>query len=166
MLHWITGVYQQLQEYETKLFGPSDVSNPALCFPTLNPQPFSFGYQKSSDPITAPAFNTVGSASIFAGQNLEVSPQGFTFGAASSKQNVSEGGNPSDIPMDSSWCGNSYCILILVSSFLSSYDVNCGWISVCLYGFGSSNLIAMLYNTFSLPLVNQYDGDTIMVLSL
>lgn len=106
-------VYQQLQDYEKKLFGPMDGGNPSLsapAFPSLNAQPFSFGYQTSNDPIPVPAFNSIGTSSIFARPNLDFPPQDFTFGANPNQNSVSEAGfaanppnlNGSDVQMDSS----------------------------------------------------------------
>ncbi|XVE72477.1 hypothetical protein DITRI_Ditri11bG0042200 [Diplodiscus trichospermus] len=100
-------VYQQLQEYEQKLFGSSDSSNPAL--PTFSPggaPAFNFGFSKANDPVPVPvpAFNNLNATSIFARPPLEVPPHEFTFGAGQTQKSIPESlANPSgnDIPMDS-----------------------------------------------------------------
>ncbi|KAM1016057.1 hypothetical protein ACFX13_046532 [Malus domestica] len=102
--------YHQLQEYEEKIFGSTDSSNPTLpAFPPAAPS-FSFGFPRANDPVPLPAFNNDGATSIFARPPIDIPPQDFTFGA-SQPQNVISGSafranlqnsNPSDIPMDSS----------------------------------------------------------------
>ncbi|TYJ09819.1 hypothetical protein E1A91_A11G165500v1 [Gossypium mustelinum] len=102
-------VYQQLQEYEHKLFGSSESTNPSLpAFPPPAGALFNFGFSKVNDavpaPVPIPAFNNLGATSIFARPPLEVPPHGFTFGAGQTQRSMSESlGNPnaSDIPMDS-----------------------------------------------------------------
>ncbi|PPR84633.1 hypothetical protein GOBAR_AA36077 [Gossypium barbadense] len=102
-------VYQQLQEYEQKLFGSSESTNPSLpAFPPPAGALFNFGFSKVNDavpaPVPIPAFNNLGATSIFARPPLEVPPHGFTFGAGQTQRSMSESlGNPnaSDIPMDS-----------------------------------------------------------------
>ncbi|XP_044503297.1 protein-tyrosine-phosphatase IBR5-like [Mangifera indica] len=103
-------VYQQLQEYEQKIFGSIDAGNPPVpFFPSALPS-LTFGFTKASDPVTVPAFSSsFGTASIFSGA-LNIPPQEFTFGAGQAKKNVSEttfadnipNPNASDMPMDSS----------------------------------------------------------------
>ncbi|XP_044466601.1 protein-tyrosine-phosphatase IBR5-like [Mangifera indica] len=103
-------VYQQLQEYEQKIFGSVDTSNPLLPFvPPVLPS-FSFGFTKTNDPVPVPAFSgSSGTTSIFAGAQ-NISPQEFIFGAGHAEKNIPEtpftGNIPnpsgSDIPMDSS----------------------------------------------------------------
>ncbi|KAM2916786.1 hypothetical protein FF1_045659 [Malus domestica] len=103
--------YHQLQEYEEKIFGSTDSSNPTLpAFPPAAAPSFSFGFPRANDPVPLPAFNNVGATSIFARPPIDIPPQDFTFGA-SQPQNVISGSafranlqnsNPSDIPMDSS----------------------------------------------------------------
>ncbi|MFQ6660682.1 hypothetical protein Gotur_029101 [Gossypium turneri] len=96
--------YQQLQEYEQKLFGSCDNSNLA------GAPSFNFGVSNPSDPlplpVPIPAFNNLGATSIFARPPpFEVPPHGFTFGADRTQRSMSENlSNPSgsDIPMDSS----------------------------------------------------------------
>ncbi|KAJ8554565.1 hypothetical protein K7X08_025243 [Anisodus acutangulus] len=94
-------VYQQLQEYEQKIFGSLE-NQPASAMPVFSsPVPsFSFNYPKPSDTVQVPAFNDSGATSILAGPGFGVPPQEFTFGAAAPNQrNTSE----SDIAMDGSW---------------------------------------------------------------
>ena len=96
-----------MQEYEQKLFGSSDSSNPAL--PTFPPEvapSFKFGFPKANDPVPVPipAFYNLGATSIFAPPPLGVSLHEFTFGAGQTQKSISESlANPSgsDIPMDS-----------------------------------------------------------------
>ncbi|KAB2073595.1 hypothetical protein ES319_A07G094100v1 [Gossypium barbadense] len=96
--------YQQLQEYEQKLFGSCDNSNLA------GAPSFNFGFSNPSDPlplpVPIPAFNNLGATSIFARPPpFEVPPHGFTFGSDRTQRSMSENlSNPSgsDIPMDSS----------------------------------------------------------------
>ena len=102
---WYVASYQQLQDYEQKLFGSSDSSNPAL--PTFSPAgvpSFNFGFSKANDPVPVPAFNNLGATSIFAPPPLGVSLHEFTFGAGQTQKSISESvANPSgsDFPMDS-----------------------------------------------------------------
>jgi dual specificity MAP kinase phosphatase len=80
-------VYQQLQEYEQKIFGSSDVnSNPVL--PVFQSS-FSFGFPKPNDTVPVPAFNNLGATSIFARPNLDNIPPAFTFGAGPTQTNSS-----------------------------------------------------------------------------
>lgn len=115
----IADVHQQLQEYEQKIFGSVDGSNP-IPLPALSAgmPSFSFGFPKGDNdpvpvpvpaPAPAPAFNTnFGATSIFAGRPSNVPTQGFTFGAGQTdiSQTSLSGNIPnpngSDIPMDSS----------------------------------------------------------------
>ncbi|KAH8489577.1 hypothetical protein Peur_058940 [Populus x canadensis] len=101
-------VHQQLHEYEQKLFGSNDNSNPALpVFPPVGAPSFSFGFPKANDPVPVPAFIGVGAPSIFT-RPLEVPPQEFQFGAGH-PQNISESSlgtnlpnpNGGDVSMDS-----------------------------------------------------------------
>ncbi|GAV62418.1 DSPc domain-containing protein [Cephalotus follicularis] len=103
-------VYQQLQEYEQKIFGSIDSTNPSLpVFPTASLPSFNFGFPKVNEPVPGPAFHSVGGTSIFARLPLDV-PDEFKFGAGRAENNVSENpfsANPlnpngGDIPMDSS----------------------------------------------------------------
>ncbi|KAJ4730132.1 Protein-tyrosine-phosphatase [Melia azedarach] len=105
-------IYQQLQEYEQKIFASVDNSNPPQ--PTLLPvaaQSFSFGFPKVNDPVPVPAFNnSFPATSIFDHPASSIPPQEFTFGAGQAEKNISEtpfsanipNPNGSDIPMDSS----------------------------------------------------------------
>lgn len=80
-------VYQQLQEYEQKVFGSNETAFPA--------QSFSFGFAKN-DTVAVPAFNTGSGSSIF-NRPLDVPPQQFAFGAG---QGVNQANNSAgDIPM-------------------------------------------------------------------
>jgi len=101
-------VYQQLQEYEQKIFGSSDVnSNPVL--PVFQSS-FSFGFPKPNDAVPVPAFNNLGATSIFARPNLDNIPPAFTFGAGQTQTNSSgvpfaenpQNPNSNDISMDGS----------------------------------------------------------------
>lgn len=101
-------VHQQLHEYEQKLFGSIDNSNPALpVFPPVGAPSFSFGFPKANDPVPVPVFIGVGAPSIFT-RPLEVPPQEFQFGAGH-PQNISESSlginlpnpNGGDVSMDS-----------------------------------------------------------------
>ncbi|XP_057955342.1 protein-tyrosine-phosphatase IBR5 [Malania oleifera] len=103
-------VYQQLQEYEQKIFGPVEGGGPAL--PIFQPSgmpTFSFGFARTTDVALAPAFSNIGATSIFA-RPLDIPSNEFTFGAGQTRNNVSEsqfGANPTnpssgDISMDSS----------------------------------------------------------------
>ncbi|WRX09701.1 Dual specificity phosphatase [Theobroma cacao] len=98
-------VYQQLQEYEQKLFGSSDSSNPHLpTFSLAGAPSLNFGFLKPNDPVSVPAFNNLGATSIFARPPLEIPPHEFTFGAGQTQKSISESlANPSggDISMDS-----------------------------------------------------------------
>ncbi|MBA0579384.1 hypothetical protein Gorai_021643 [Gossypium raimondii] len=94
-------VYQQLQEYEQKLYGSSNSSNLALLSFQPGGAPLNFGFSEVKDPVPVPipAFSNLGGASIFA----HLPPQEFTFGAGQTQKNLSENlANPSgsDIPMD------------------------------------------------------------------
>lgn len=102
-------VYRQLQEYEQKIFGlmdGCDVVPPV--FPSLNAQPFSFGFPKVNDPVPPPAFN-VSTGSIFSRPPLDIPPQEFTFGASQLQKSCHESpltanstnSNGGDTPMDS-----------------------------------------------------------------
>ncbi|XVF71819.1 hypothetical protein PTKIN_Ptkin12aG0070100 [Pterospermum kingtungense] len=100
-------VYQQLQEYEQKLFGTCDSSNPALLtFSSagVGAPSFNFGFSMPNDPVPVPAFNNLGATSILNHPPLEIPPHEFTFGAGQTPKSISESvANPSgsDIPMDS-----------------------------------------------------------------
>lgn len=107
-------VYQQLQEYEFKIFGSVDGSNPnpPIFLPTATPL-FNIGFPKINDPIPVPSFNTVNAPSIFERSHLTILPQEFVFGARPAPPKDISGSplsatnppssNASDIQMDSSW---------------------------------------------------------------
>lgn len=102
---WISAVHQQLQEYEKKLFGATDSFNPSIpAFPSLDVQPFSFGFPKT-DNVSMPVFNDTAATSIFSRPNFEVPPQEFIFGAGQSQNNSTPNklNSSGDIPMDNSW---------------------------------------------------------------
>ncbi|KAK6919281.1 Dual specificity phosphatase, catalytic domain [Dillenia turbinata] len=98
-------VYQQLQEYEQKIFGSNENLNSAPVFPSSAVPSFSFGFPKTDNPVPVPAFNSTAAPSVFARPGLDIPPQEFQFGAG---QNISESpftANPpnssnNDIPMD------------------------------------------------------------------
>ncbi|KAM3221805.1 hypothetical protein P3L10_021075 [Capsicum annuum] len=83
------GVYQQLQEYEQKIFGSLE-NKPASVMPVVpSPVPsFTFNYAKPSDSVQIPAFNSSVATSISAHPAFAVPPQEFTFGAAHNQRNV------------------------------------------------------------------------------
>ncbi|KAG7984876.1 hypothetical protein I3843_04G182200 [Carya illinoinensis] len=98
-------VYQQLQEYEQKIFGSIGIGNPvpSVFAPTGVPS-FSFGFPKISDPVPIPSFSNVGATSIFTRPPLDIPPHEFTFGARQIQKNNDSTLNPngSDIQMDGS----------------------------------------------------------------
>ncbi|KAG8364548.1 hypothetical protein BUALT_Bualt18G0008600 [Buddleja alternifolia] len=74
-------VFQQLQEYEQKIFGSTE-NTTSIAMPSLS-SPFSFGFSRPNDPPPAPApafFNTT-ATSIFSRAPFDIPPQEFTFGA-------------------------------------------------------------------------------------
>ncbi|XP_041005210.1 protein-tyrosine-phosphatase IBR5-like [Juglans microcarpa x Juglans regia] len=98
-------VYQQLQEYEQKLFGSFGTGN--LVPPVFEPAGvplFNFGFPKINDPVPIPAFSNVGATSIFARPPLDIPPHEFTFGAGLIQKNNDSTLNPngSDIQMEGS----------------------------------------------------------------
>jgi len=110
------GVYQQLQEFEQKIYGPIDSGSsvPPGFLPTA--PSISFGFPKINDPAQLPSFSTAGTPSIFARAPLDIAPTEFTFGAGQTQKNVA--GNPynanpanpngTDIQMDGSWSFTSH----------------------------------------------------------
>lgn len=101
-------MYQQLQDYELKIFGNENHHPTLPGFSSSGAQAFSFGFPKPSDAAPIPVFNNTGATSIFARSTLDVPPQEFTFGATQT-QNTSGlplGVNPpntkGDVPMDGS----------------------------------------------------------------
>ncbi|EEF33426.1 protein-tyrosine-phosphatase IBR5 [Ricinus communis] len=102
-------VYQQLQEYEQKIFGSADCNNLALpVLPPAGVPSFSFGFPKVNDPVPAPAFNSISATSIFS-RPLGIPPHEFQFGAGQPQNSANENpfvANPpnpngGDISMDS-----------------------------------------------------------------
>ncbi|PHT43156.1 Protein-tyrosine-phosphatase IBR5 [Capsicum baccatum] len=111
------GVYQQLQEYEQKIFGSLE-NQPASVMPVVpSPVPsFTFNYAKPSDSVQIPAFNSSVATSISAHPAFAVPPQEFTFGAADNQRNVldnllisNQNPNNTDIAMDG--LAKDYCSL-------------------------------------------------------
>lgn len=106
-------VYQQLQEYESKIFGSVDGSNPnpPIFLPTATPL-FNIGFPKINNPIPVPSFSTVSAPSIFERSHLTILPQEFVFGARPAPPKDISGSplsatnppssNATDIQMDSS----------------------------------------------------------------
>lgn len=98
----ISEVYQQLQEYDRRIFGSMEQNGVAA----QNQPPFSFGFSKPSDPPTPfPVFKNTGGASIFSQAPFDIPSQEFTFGAAQSQKNTSGDNNVpavKDIAMDGS----------------------------------------------------------------
>uniref|UniRef100_A0A2P2L009 Dual specificity protein phosphatase n=1 Tax=Rhizophora mucronata TaxID=61149 RepID=A0A2P2L009_RHIMU len=94
-------VYQQLQEFEQKIFG-SSLSG----FPSSGTVSFNFGFPKVNDAVPAPTFNNLGATSIFS--RPEIPPHKFQFGATHPPNNLPEGPavinppntNCGDMPMD------------------------------------------------------------------
>lgn len=84
------GVYQQLQEYERKMYGSVDTgSSPLFGFSAPATPPISFGYPQINDPAAPlPAFSIPGATSIFAQAPLDVPPADFTFGAGQTQNSV------------------------------------------------------------------------------
>ncbi|KAI4305722.1 hypothetical protein L6164_029070 [Bauhinia variegata] len=106
------GVYQQLQEYEHKLYGSIDSGTSLLpAFPHAAPPSISFGFPKTNDAAAPPpAFGNAAATSIFSQSTLDIPPTEFTFGAGQAQKSAT--GNPfnvnpsnpngSDIQMDGS----------------------------------------------------------------
>eukprot|EP00262_Sarcandra_glabra_P007378 TRINITY_DN20123_c0_g1_i1.p1 TRINITY_DN20123_c0_g1~~TRINITY_DN20123_c0_g1_i1.p1 ORF type:complete len:263 (+),score=41.01 TRINITY_DN20123_c0_g1_i1:158-946(+) len=96
-----SAVYQQLQEYELKIFGSSGC-NPILSFPSSEPPSFGFGFPKANDPVSHPTFNQPPVASIFDRAGLNISPQEFTFAAEKNEKKIPDNPFGTDSPMDGS----------------------------------------------------------------
>ncbi|XP_043691281.1 protein-tyrosine-phosphatase IBR5-like [Telopea speciosissima] len=103
-----SAVYQQLQEYEQKIFGPIE-SNPALPvfpLPETQTQPFVFNFPKANDPVPAPVFNMPAATSLFDRPALNIPPHEFTFGAGQTEKKMLDVGvippNGNDTLMDGS----------------------------------------------------------------
>lgn len=75
-------VYQQLRDFELKIFGDVGSTNHTLpVFSSSSGAPaFSFGFPKP-EAAALPAFSNTGTTSIFNRSTLDI-PQEFTFGAA------------------------------------------------------------------------------------
>lgn len=87
LFRWISVVYQQLLEYEQKIFGT--IENSGIVMPSL--PSLSFGFSRPIDPpvpVPAPVFNNTGSASIFTRPSSDITPQEFTFGAVQTQKNT------------------------------------------------------------------------------
>ncbi|XP_077211131.1 protein-tyrosine-phosphatase IBR5-like [Tasmannia lanceolata] len=100
-------VYQQLQEYEQRIFGSNELSTNPF-FPSSNPPSFGFGFPKPNNVEPLPAFSQPSATSIFERATLNISPQEFTFGAGKNEKKVLDSPynitslNGTDTPMDSS----------------------------------------------------------------
>ncbi|XP_075482306.1 protein-tyrosine-phosphatase IBR5-like isoform X1 [Primulina tabacum] len=77
-------MYQQLQEYELKIFGSLENSSNAM--PSL-----SFGFARPHDPPVAAitTFNNIGGTSIFSRPPFDTPSQEFTFGAGQAQTSIS-----------------------------------------------------------------------------
>ncbi|XP_027062395.1 protein-tyrosine-phosphatase IBR5-like [Coffea arabica] len=103
-------VYQQLLEFEQKIFG--SVDNCSATWPTFSPgvPSFSFGFPKPNNPVLAPAFSKAGASSVLARPAFDIPPQEFIFGADQAQQSTSAScfdthppdQNSKDIPMGGS----------------------------------------------------------------
>lgn len=91
-------IYHQLQEYELKIFGSNDSSSHGLPVFSSSIEPsFSFGFPKTTNPVTVSPFEGIGgTTSIFARPTVEE----FTFGASRNNSSVDPSSN--DIAMDGS----------------------------------------------------------------
>jgi len=122
------GVYQQLQEYEQKIYGAIDSSSSLLpgFSPTVLPS-ISFGFPKINDPAQLPSFSTAGTPSLFARPTLDIAPTEFTFGAGPMQKNVAgspfsanqTNPNATDIQMDGSWFSPPTCVIKLLDNLAS-----------------------------------------------
>ncbi|KAK6157064.1 hypothetical protein DH2020_011312 [Rehmannia glutinosa] len=101
-------VYQQLQEYEQKIFG--SIENSGITMPICSSSSlpsFSFGFSRPIDPpIPVPAFNNTGGTSIFSRSPFDIPPQEFTFGAGQTLKSTTDdskfNANSNDITMGGS----------------------------------------------------------------
>lgn len=93
-------VYQLLQEYEQKVFGPIEKSN--VAFPPPGPLSFSFGLPKTNDSVPVPAFAFNPATSVFAQPTLNIPPTDFRFGAGPTQNNGPQNPSGNDISMDGS----------------------------------------------------------------
>lgn len=100
-------VYQQLQEYEMKVFGSNGCA-PSQTFPSSDLQSFNFGFPKPNYTVGLPTFIQPPAASIFNHPGLNISPHEFTFGAGTADRKAADNTfniapqNVTDTPMDSS----------------------------------------------------------------
>ncbi|KAL3509983.1 hypothetical protein ACH5RR_029384 [Cinchona calisaya] len=103
-------VYQQLLEFEQKIFGSVDNSSPTLLTFTPGVPSFSFGFPKPNDQVVIPAFSNAGVSSIFSRPAVDAPPQEFIFGAGQTQESTSGSHfgthqpdpNSNDIPMGGS----------------------------------------------------------------
>lgn len=119
------GVYQQLQEYEQKIYGPIDGGSSLLPgFPATVTPSISFGFPKINDPAQLPSFSTAGTPSLFARAPQDTAPTEFTFGAGQMQKNVAgspfdanpPNPNGTDIQMDGSWSSPAICVIKLLDN--------------------------------------------------
>ncbi|XP_010270078.1 PREDICTED: protein-tyrosine-phosphatase IBR5 isoform X1 [Nelumbo nucifera] len=101
-----SAVYQQLEDYERKIFGSIE-SAPTLPVFSLSEAPsFAFSFPKTINPVPVPAFNLPAMTSIFDRPALSIPPHEFTFGAGQNEKKVVDiGGSPAnenDTMMDGS----------------------------------------------------------------
>lgn len=84
----IVALYQQLQDFEQKIFGNIENNDPTLpVFSSSSVAPaFNFSFEKPNDRAALPAFGNAGTTSIFTSPTSEI-PQQFTFGAANVQNN-------------------------------------------------------------------------------
>ncbi|KAL1307893.1 hypothetical protein HN51_049787 [Arachis hypogaea] len=104
-------VFQQLQEFENKMFGSIDGGGSVLAGFSPASGPINFGFPKISESAPShPAFTAAGTTSIFARPPLDIAPAEFTFGAGQTQKVVTgipfnanpPNPNGTDIQMDGS----------------------------------------------------------------
>ncbi|KAF8409640.1 hypothetical protein HHK36_005718 [Tetracentron sinense] len=101
-------VYQQLQEYEQKIFGTIESSPAPQAFPFLDVSSFSFSFPKNDSPVPFPGLDRPGATSIFNCPAPNILPHEFTFGAGQNEKKISDSSfsiassNGNDTPMDGS----------------------------------------------------------------
>ncbi|XP_043690083.1 protein-tyrosine-phosphatase IBR5-like [Telopea speciosissima] len=82
-----SAVYQQLQEYEQKIYGQIE-NNPALpVFQFSETHPFVFNFPKANDPVPLPVFNMPAATSLFNRPTVNF-PHEFTFGAGQTEKKM------------------------------------------------------------------------------
>ncbi|KAF6144952.1 hypothetical protein GIB67_013303 [Kingdonia uniflora] len=74
--------YQELQEFEQKVFGPVELSAIPVVFPSSNIPSFGLGFPKIDSTVPQPTFGCPTATSIFDNAALNIPPSGFTFGAS------------------------------------------------------------------------------------